>query len=302
MEKNRDEILNEMKALLAALKEQVAVIEGKLSDLEALEELAVEDAALEAVADMIDAEEEAPAEEMQEKVQEEPEESVFDMPEEDEAAEEETEEFDLPMEEEEAPAAEEPVEEEPVEEEPVEEEPVPEETVENTEPETLIEDMPDMDDSAAVPEETVDEPIDISVDIDLDVPSFETEAKAAEEKESVPAAEEFPAPKASINDAETAKVKKAVLDVTAKKQAWRTDMPGTPVKNIISAISLADRAFLVNTLFKGEPEVFQETISKLNEMKSFDEALAYLEENYPNWNLNSDIVYRLMMAIRRKLK
>lgn len=298
MEKNRDEILNEMKALLAALKEQVAVIEGKLSDLEALEELAVEDAALEAVADMIDAEEEAPAEEMQEKVQEEPEESVFDMPEEDEAAEEETEEFDLPMEEEEAPAAEEPVEEEPV-----EEEPVPEETVENTEPETLIEDMPDMDDSAAVPEETVDEPIDISVDIDLDVPSFETESPVAEEVKASPAeAEEFPAPKASINDVETGKVKKAVLDVTAKKQAWRTDMPGTPVKNIISAISLADRAFLVNTLFKGEPEVFQETISKLNEMKSFDEALAYIEENYPNWNLNSDIVYRLMMAIRRKLK
>lgn len=298
MEKNRDEILNEMKALLAALKEQVAVIEGKLSDLEALEELAVEDAALEAVADMIDAEEEAPAEEMQEKVQEEPEESVFDMPEEDEAAEEETEEFDLPMEEEEAPAAEEPVEEEPV-----EEEPVPEETVENTEPETLIEDMPDMDDSAAVPEETVDEPIDISVDIDLDVPSFETESPVAEEVKASPAeAEEFPAPKASINDVETGKIKKAVLDVAAKKQAWRTDMPGTPVKNIISAISLADRAFLVNTLFKGEPEVFQETISKLNEMKSFDEALAYIEENYPNWNLNSDIVYRLMMAIRRKLK
>lgn len=298
MEKNRDEILNEMKALLAALKEQVAVIEGKLSDLEALEELAVEDAALEAVADMIDAEEEAPAEEMQEKVQEEPEESVFDMPEEDEAAEEETEEFDLPMEEEEAPAAEEPVEEEPV-----EEEPVPEETVENTEPETLIEDMPDMDDSAAVPEETVDEPIDISVDIDLDVPSFETESPVAEEVKASPAeAEEFPAPKASINDVETGKIKKAVLDVAAKKQSWRTDMPGTPVKNIISAISLADRAFLVNTLFKGEPEVFQETISKLNEMKSFDEALAYIEENYPNWNLNSDIVYRLMMAIRRKLK
>ena len=91
------------------------------------------------------------------------------------------------------------------------------------------------------------------------------------------------------------------MDVMAEKQAWRTDRPGMPVKNIISAISLNDRVFLINTLFGEDPMLFQERISKFNAMGSLSEALAYIGEKHPDWDMNSDAVYRLMMAVRRKL-
>ena len=109
-------------------------------------------------------------------------------------------------------------------------------------------------------------------------------------------------PKASINDRQERKVKKAVMDVMGQKLAWKTAMPGTPVKNVISAISLNDRVLFINTLFKEDPMAFQETISAFNAMSSFDEAEEYVRSHFPDWNLNSDQVFRLMMAVRRKLK
>ena len=37
-------------------------------------------------------------------------------------------------------------------------------------------------------------------------------------------------------------------------------------------------------------------------MAALSEAVEYVRTNFPGWNLGSDIVYRLMMAVRRKLK
>lgn len=100
---------------------------------------------------------------------------------------------------------------------------------------------------------------------------------------------------------DTAKADTAVMDVMAEKQAWRTDRPGMPVKNIISGISLNDRVLLINVLFREDPMLFQDTIAKLNAMGSLNEALDYISGNFPEWDMNSEPVYRLMMAVRRKL-
>ena len=130
----------------------------------------------------------------------------------------------------------------------------------------------------------------------------EPEAKEPEAKEELLEDILSGTPKKSINDKQEKVSRKAVMDVMSEKCAWRTAMPGTPVKNIISAISLNDRVLFINTLFKEDPMAFQDAISTLNAMSSFAEAEAYIRENHPDWNLNSDIVYRMMMAIRRKLK
>lgn len=112
--------------------------------------------------------------------------------------------------------------------------------------------------------------------------------------------EPTPKPKAAILDSKKAET--AVLDVMAEKQAWRTDRPGSQVKNVISAISLNDRVLLINVLFKEDPILFQSTISAFNGMTNLDEAISYIQTNFPDWDLNSEPVYRLMMAVRRKLR
>ena len=150
-------------------------------------------------------------------------------------------------------------------------------------------------------EEPEEQPIDIipedDTPIDIGIADAEIPGPAADDIPSV--AEPVEAPRRSILD--TAKADTAVMDVMAEKQAWRTDRPGMPVKNIISAISLNDRVLLINVLFDEDPMLFQETIAKFNSMGSLSEALAYIAENHPGWDMNSEPVYRLMMAVRRKL-
>ncbi len=107
-------------------------------------------------------------------------------------------------------------------------------------------------------------------------------------------------PRKAIVD--STKAETAVMDVMADNQAWRTDRPGLQVKNVISAISLNDRVLLINVLFKEDPLLFQSTISAFNAMTTLDEAVSYIQTNFPEWDLNSEPVYRLMMAVRRKLR
>lgn len=82
---------------------------------------------------------------------------------------------------------------------------------------------------------------------------------------------------------------------------WRKDNPGMLVKNIRSGISLLDRAQFIGTLFQEDFSLYDSTIACLNEMDNLDQAVAYVKEHFPQWNLGSDVVYRFMMAVRKKL-
>lgn len=99
------------------------------------------------------------------------------------------------------------------------------------------------------------------------------------------------------------KAKPSVADVmVAEMQAWRTDMPGTPVKDIRSAISLNDRIIFINYLFGEDPMTFQNTVTQINAMTSLEQVVSYVKTEFPAWDLNSELVYRFMMAVRRRVK
>lgn len=105
----------------------------------------------------------------------------------------------------------------------------------------------------------------------------------------------------SINDKEEKRARKAVVDIMGEKFPWRTAIQASPVKNVISAISLNDRVLFINTLFNEDPLAFQEAIAAFNSMTSLEEAEKYVFEKFPEWNFSSDTVFKLMMAVRRKL-
>ena len=97
------------------------------------------------------------------------------------------------------------------------------------------------------------------------------------------------------------KARKAMIDVMEDKQAWRTDMPGAPVKDILSAISLNDRVQFINVLFNEDPALFQQTRAKINTFETLDQAVEYVTSTF-NWDMGSQVVYRFMMAVRRKVR
>lgn len=171
--------------------------------------------------------------------------------------------------------------------------------------------LPEIDITSIIEDHGIRPDDDLPVDDDL--PAVELSAAPEPATETVPeptvgiepeiaaepAREPEPESKAAIIDNQKAGT--TVMDVLAENQAWRKDRPGSQVKNVISAISLNDRVLLINVLFREDPILFQDTISAFNGMGSLDEATTYIQTNFPDWDLNSEPVYRLMMAVRRKL-
>ena len=199
--------------------------------------------------------------------------------------------------------------------EPVEvEEPI--EVVEQVEIEELVEDEAE---EPVVFEEpvTVEEPVEVEESVEVeDIPEdiFEDEEPSEETKAEEPAEvdddlpffeEEVVEEKVQVSPVEAepkAQSRQAVIDAMAAKQAWRTDMPGLAVKDIRSAISLNDRLIFINYLFNEDPMAFQDVLTRINASQSLDEVVGMLAETHPEWDFESEVVYRFMMAVRRKIR
>ena len=141
-------------------------------------------------------------------------------------------------------------------------------------------DFTDIEIGVEEPAATMEEPVAVPEPEPLVIPS-EAEESPEAEPVAVPAPEPVP-------------------DETARLP-WRTDKPGISVKNIRSGISLLDRALFIGTLFKEDFALYDQTIADLNAMSTLDEAVDYIREHFPSWNLKSDVVYHFMMSVRKKL-
>ena len=152
------------------------------------------------------------------------------------------------------------------------------------------------------------EPVELDFDeeLDGDLPEEAPAEAPVEIAEEAPAEPEveldlFGEPVLRVNEKLGAGRSRSVGEKMEQKEAWRTAMPGTAVKDVRSAISLNDRVLFIRELFGGDAGLFQKAVDDINAMGSLDEMVAYVNERHPGWDLDSDTVYRLMMAVRRKL-
>lgn len=79
-------------------------------------------------------------------------------------------------------------------------------------------------------------------------------------------------------------------------------MPGPEVRNVRSAISMNDRILFVNRLFRKDFKLYDDIIEKINNMGSLDEVVSLIDSTFPEWKMDSEDVYRFMMAVRRKIR
>ena len=174
-----------------------------------------------------------------------------------------------------------------------------EETVEEsdfTDMEIGVPDLPEPEPVVEPEPEPVAEPVPEWVPEPVAEP---VEAVEAPVEEPVPVLEPEPVPE-PVKAPEAPKPAPVPRPET-ERLPWRLDKPGMSVKNLRSGISLYDRALFIGTLFKEDYALYDKTISDLNALSSLDEAVDYLLERFPDWNLKSDIVYNFMMAVRKKL-
>ena len=170
----------------------------------------------------------------------------------------------------------------------------PETEVEIQEPET-VEPEAEMDEDEAEVEVVQPE------EVDDDLPFF-TEPEPEPVPEPVFEPEPVLEPEPVAEPILEQKPVQAVIDSMTDRQAWRTDMPGSPVKDIRSAISLNDRILFINMLFGQDPMAFQDALTKINQLGTLDEAVQLIVAEHPEWDLGSETVYRFMMAVRRKIR
>lgn len=119
--------------------------------------------------------------------------------------------------------------------------------------------------------------------------------------ESKPAPAKKPALR-TLNDVNAASVHKAVIDSRPDKPRWYTDIPGSEVKDVRSAISLNDRVLFICSLFRDDSMLFQDVVNRINSFPTLEKAVEYLSETFPEWDIYSDNVHRFMMAVRRKIR
>jgi hypothetical protein len=170
--------------------------------------------------------------------------------------------------------------------------------------EDVTADLPEIqDDDLPFDDVPVEDVVDGSVQVDIEQPADEIveETAAEEEDDDLPGVFDEPAPVTIATKAEVT-AKPTINDVMASEHAWRKDMPGTPVRDIRSAISLNDRVIFINLLFNEDAQAFVNALTRINSMETLDEAVDFISSEFPSWDLNSDLVYRFMMAVRRKVR
>lgn len=190
--------------------------------------------------------------------------------------------------------------------------PVVEPAVEEVEVKPVAEDIEDMPEETVAPadesaEETEPQEIDDAPEADVqdnageDLPGEDGGSLFGGFGEVEPALGKTRSVK-TVNDANSSRVHKTIGESHTGTRAWLTDMPGPEVKDVRSAISLNDRVMFISSLFREDSMLFQDVVSKINAQTSIDKVASYLEETFPEWNMDSELVYRFMMAVRRKIR
>ena len=183
------------------------------------------------------------------------------------------------------------------------------------------EDMPEEYEISEKPEEAgyIDEPVEEETLEAEAVPAEETEDLSETAPEDLPEApgsgqfslfgEELPVRQEPARGrrrretiAEAAANTRTVADMMETDIAWRNDIPGPEVKSLRSAIALGDQVLFIARLFRKDSALYQDTVDRLNSTATMSDAIKYLSETFPEWDLGSDDVYKFMMAVRRKIR
>ena len=177
------------------------------------------------------------------------------------------------------------------------------ETEDEAEDESEVEAESEVETESEVEDEPeVEDEVESESEVESEVESEFEEVAEEDDDDDLPGIFDQPIPVYQAAQA-SPKIRPSVADaMVAEMQAWRTDMPGTPVKDVRSAISLNDRIIFINYLFGEDPLAFQNAITHINTLDTLDQAIEYVKTEHPSWDLNSELVYRFMMAVRRRVK
>ena len=93
----------------------------------------------------------------------------------------------------------------------------------------------------------------------------------------------------------------SIMDIPKRNNiSWKGNILGPKVDDLNSAITLNDKLFFIKALFNNDEDQYKLSIQRLNEMHSMDEALEYTRAAFPDWDEESNTIFRFYMILRRR--
>lgn len=145
---------------------------------------------------------------------------------------------------------------------------------------------PQVIEKEVVKEVVVEKPVEVIKEVVVEKPAVEPEIP------EIPAEPE-PAP-----EPEPVKEESQPAPVVEESASPKAAVYGKAVSDIRQAISLGDRFLYQRELFGQNAELMQQTLTKLNELGSFDEAVAYI--NRFGWDTESSTYQQFIVTLHRR--
>ena len=149
---------------------------------------------------------------------------------------------------------------------------------------------PQVIEKEVVKEVVVEKPVEVIKEVVVEKP-IEVAAPVAAEPE--------PAPEPEVPmEPEPVKEEPQPAPVVEESASPKAAVYGKAVSDIRQAISLGDRFLYQRELFGQNAELMQQTLTKLNELGSFDEAVAYI--NRFGWDTESSTYQQFIVTLHRR--
>ena len=94
-------------------------------------------------------------------------------------------------------------------------------------------------------------------------------------------------------------VKEGPSPVVEEQVSPKAAVYGKPVDDIRQAISLGDRFLYQRELFGQNAELMQRTLTEINGLKSFDEAMSYINSRF-QWDTESNSYQQFIVSLHRR--
>lgn len=89
------------------------------------------------------------------------------------------------------------------------------------------------------------------------------------------------------------------LAESGRKKDISSKIQSKPIRNISSALGINDRFKLINDLFNGDKDSYQNAINILDGASNFNEAFNYISSSF-DWDMEEESVQMLLELVRRK--
>lgn len=147
---------------------------------------------------------------------------------------------------------------------------------------------------------SVAESEEVALDEETGLPELEVEFVEEEEPAAEVAEEVVAEPEPVVEPVAEAPKAEPVVTLADAAQTDAVSSVVPRLEDIRKGITMGDRFLFQRELFANNAELYSKTIDTLNKLGSMDEAMAFIQKNFPGWNKESNAYELFINLLKRR--